>query len=101
VKTPVCWNSLCFVHVRTDDTTDHYRTEDGVGRLAHQRSTGVWLAELRGAIATAVRVDGEHPALVGDIEVARRALGAALDVLRRRVAADQRWLVMMDEEIGE
>jgi hypothetical protein len=91
---------MCFVHVRADDTTDHYRTEDGNGRLAHQRSTGVWLAELRGSIATSSRETGEHPALVGDSEVARRALNEALAALRRRVAADQVWMAAMDEEIG-
>jgi hypothetical protein len=101
VKTPVCWNAQCFVHVRSDDLTDHYRTEDGVGRLANQRSTGVWLAELRGAIATAQRGDGEPSWGTCERDVARRALDTALKALRARVAGDQKWLAMIDEEIGE
>lgn len=100
VKTPVCWNAQCFVHVRVDDTVDHYRTEDGNGRLAHQRSTGVWLADIRGAIATAGREPGDSPVFVSDGEVARRALNKALTGLRNRVAADQTWLAAMDEEVG-
>lgn len=101
MKTPVCWNAQCFVHVRRDDTTDHYRTEDGVGRLAHQRSTGVWLAELRGCVGTAVRGDDEPAHATCERDVARRALEEALRALRARVAADQRWLAVIDEEIGE
>lgn len=99
-ETPVCWNSLCFEHTRHDDTTDHYRTECGNGRLAHQRSTGVWLAELRGAIATARRGDDEAAWKTDANDVARRALEGALKQLRKRVKADQQWLVMIDREIG-
>lgn len=101
MKTPVCWNAQCFVHVRSDDLTDHYRTEDGEGRLAHQRSTGVWLASLRGATGTAAREENETAWSVGDNDVARRALEAALTSLRARVVADQKWLAGIDAEVGE
>lgn len=101
MNTPVCWNAQCFVHVRKDDTVDHYRTEDGHARLVHQRSTGVWLADIRGSVATAQREANESPVFVGDSEVARRALSAALAVLRRRIVSDQSWLEMIDREIGE
>lgn len=101
MKTPVCWNGQCFVHVRVDDTVDHYRTEDGHGRLAHQRSTGVWLADIRGAVATSGREAHEHQAFVSEAEVARRALNGALKALRARAVADRKWLEMIDKEIGE
>lgn len=100
MKTPVCWNAQCFTHVSSSDTTDTYSTEDGNGRLAHQRGTDIWLASLRGATGTAAREENEPAWSVCERDVARRALEAALAALRARVVADQKWLAGIDEEVG-
>jgi hypothetical protein len=102
VKTPVCWNAMCFVHVRSDDQFDHYEIDQGGaerGRLKHRRANGMWLAVLRGAYG--VTDPTKHGAFEGQNDVARAALNIALEALRKRVAADQRWLAAIDEEIGE
>ena len=59
MKDPIPWNGQCAVHVRTDDIGDHYRSDDGNLRLVHQRSSDIWLAEVRGCIATAIREASE------------------------------------------
>lgn len=101
MKTPVCWLAQCFVHTVSGDV-DEYEHTDGhhVGYLRHQRSQGVWLANLRGCGATAQRETNEPAWQVGDTDIARRALGKALGKLRRRVEFDRKWLAMIDEEIG-
>lgn len=101
MKSPVCWNAQCFVHVESDDRNDHYRTEDGQARLVHQRSSGMWVASIRGATGTGSREKGESPVFVSDNDVARRALNQALDALRRRVSGDQELIAAIDQETGE
>jgi hypothetical protein len=105
MKTPVSWNSLCFVHRRSDDRDDHYALDEShggpdVGRLRHNRASDMWLASLRGAVGTADRHTDMNGAFECERDVARRALDEALSRLRSRFENDSKWLVMIDEEIG-
>jgi hypothetical protein len=103
MKSPVPWNGQCFVHLYSNDRDDRYDLDPGgpdAGYLLHQRSTGSWLASLRGVKATVSRGADEPAWKVDDRDIARRALDAALTSLRARVATDQKWLEMIDEEIG-
>jgi hypothetical protein len=101
VKSPVPWNGLCFVHARANDV-DEYEHADGhhIGYLRHSKSQDIWLASLRGAVATVAREKSEPAWKVADQDIARRALDEALAKLRARVAADRQWLELIDGEIA-
>lgn len=100
MKTPVPWNGQCFVHSHSDDLYDHYQYDSATcaGYLKQRRANGMWLASLREA--KGVSEPRAHQAFESETDVARRALDEALASLRARVAGDQKWLAVIDEEIG-
>ena len=95
MKSPICWNGFVFVHTRSDDNYDYYSGDGTPGRLAHSRTGNLWMACLRDAKAF---YHGDESR--DDKAAARAALDAALEVLRRRVAADRDWIKHVEREIG-
>lgn len=92
---PIFWNSLSFVHSLRDDVVDRWRGPHG--SLSYQRGSGIWIAYLHDACASA----GPFPERTVELaDGARVALDAALVALRKRVATDQKLLAYLDEEIG-
>ncbi|HEY6056255.1 MAG TPA: hypothetical protein VIU86_20155 [Gaiellaceae bacterium] len=95
-KSPICWNGFVFVHTQSDDLADHYTGDGAPGRLTHSRTHDIWMACLREAKAYC----HGGPEYRDDKAAARAALDAALEVLRRRVAADRDWIRHVEREIG-
>ncbi|MEY4548971.1 MAG: hypothetical protein RL685_5166 [Pseudomonadota bacterium] len=92
---PIGWKSFVFLFQRSDDRDDHYTGAAALdGRLRFSRSQNLWLASVHGAVA--VREGG--PDGRGDRDAARTAIEAAVEALRRRVAADQVLLARIEEE---
>ena len=101
MKSPVAWNGICFVHVRSDDIYDYYQLDQAIpglveGRLSHDRSLGTWLACLNGS--TAVREHTAPAPFQADTSVARLALDAAADALVSRMNRDRDFLVWLKSE---